>query len=347
MKKAPPAGARPDHSVEPTRYGRLFKPGLRYAVHFQSGLTKPVYASGSPRTLDRRTTNISPMQFDIAISFAGEDRQIARRLAESLSALGLTVFYDDDQQANLLGENLTEYLTEIYRAKSRYCVVLVSAHYVRKRWTRHEWKAAQARAFENFDTAYILPLRLDESELPGLLPTTGYLSLIRCDTKSFDSVVATIATKVSPIAELRRTINAARAAHRRGDLGVACELLRNPSLADEIALDHDALRLLADTELMRGRHEEALPEFQRIVVSFPSDVDAWFQGGVCLVRSGRLEEAIEMFQRTLVLAPGHTTAQAELERISKQRRLEAMPFIGWIYRRMSSYARRSQPLRED
>ena len=85
--------------------------------------------------------------FDVAISFAGEDRPIAQRLAQILKSYDLVVFYDDDAQAGLLGENLTEYLIDIYKNSSSFCVVLVSEHYVRKRWARHEWKAAQVRAF--------------------------------------------------------------------------------------------------------------------------------------------------------------------------------------------------------
>lgn len=282
------------------------------------------------------------MQFDIAISFAGEDRQTAQRLAEAFTNRGLVVFYDDDRQADLLGENLTEYLSDIYKSRSKYCVVLISTHYVKKRWTRHEWRAAQARAFQNFDSAYILPIRLDESELPGLLPTTGFMNLNVSDPISFAAVVKVIEAKVSPTAELRKTVNLARAAHARGDLTLVCELLQNENLKAEIDADHDALRLLADTELMRGRHEEALPHYKTAIKIFPADVDAWFQAGVCLVRSGQLENSIEMFQRTLALAPGHTTAQAELERISKQRHLESIPIVGAIYRRMSSYSRRSK-----
>ncbi len=55
------------------------------------------------------------------------------------------------EQAELLGECLTEYLIDIYKNKASYCVVLVSKHYESKRWASHEWKAAQARALEEYD----------------------------------------------------------------------------------------------------------------------------------------------------------------------------------------------------
>ena len=43
-------------------------------------------------------------------------------------------------------------------------------------WTRHELRSAQARAFEE-NTEYILPVRLDDTEIEGILPTVGYLDL--------------------------------------------------------------------------------------------------------------------------------------------------------------------------
>jgi hypothetical protein len=55
-----------------------------------------------------------------------------------------------------------------------YCIILVSKNYVSKRWTNLEREAAQARAFSE-DREYILPIRLDEVQVPGLLPTVGYL----------------------------------------------------------------------------------------------------------------------------------------------------------------------------
>ena len=42
------------------------------------------------------------------------------------------------------------------------------------RWAKHERESAQAGAFLK-DDEYILHVRLDDSEIPGLLVTTGYI----------------------------------------------------------------------------------------------------------------------------------------------------------------------------
>ncbi len=115
-------------------------------------------------------------EFDVALSFAGEDRQYARELADLLKSGGYEPFYDDYSQADLWGKNLYDHLSSVYKDKARFCVMFLSRNYARKLWTRHERESAQARAFEE-NREYILPVRLDDTEIPGILSTIGYLDL--------------------------------------------------------------------------------------------------------------------------------------------------------------------------
>jgi len=102
------------------------------------------------------------------------------------------VFYDEFQEDDLWGKNLYDYLTEIYRDKAKFCVVFASKHYAAKVWTNHERMAAQARAIKNLGE-YILPLRLDDTEIPGLLDTVAFIDLRR---RSMDNVVASVLKKL-------------------------------------------------------------------------------------------------------------------------------------------------------
>ena len=95
-------------------------------------------------------------QYDVALSFAGEDRIYAEALAVALQCQEIKVFYDEFEKSDLWGKNLYTYLCDIYQNKARYCVVFLSQHYATKLWTNHEREASQARAFgENVE--YILP----------------------------------------------------------------------------------------------------------------------------------------------------------------------------------------------
>jgi hypothetical protein len=117
--------------------------------------------------------------YDIAISYASEDRAVAETLANRLTARGVNVFYDRsaDIQASLWGKDLYAYFAELYSKRARYCLVVISSNYVRKAWTRHELQAAQERALKESlgNREYILPLRLDNTEVPGIFPTVKYV----------------------------------------------------------------------------------------------------------------------------------------------------------------------------
>jgi len=115
-------------------------------------------------------------EYDVALSFAGEDRQHAEALAKLLNKAGARVFYDFAEQASLWGKDLFQHLAMIYGEKSRFCVVFVSESYLKKLWTKHELRQAQARSFA-LDRDYILPVRIDDTALPGVPPTVGYVDL--------------------------------------------------------------------------------------------------------------------------------------------------------------------------
>lgn len=115
-------------------------------------------------------------RYDIALSFAGEDRAYVEMVAEQLKVRDVSFFYDLYEQADLWGKDLYVHLTEVYRDKSRYTLMFISAHYKEKVWCNHERRAAQARAIEE-NSEYILPTRFDDTEIPGILSTTGFIDL--------------------------------------------------------------------------------------------------------------------------------------------------------------------------
>ena len=115
-------------------------------------------------------------EYNVALSFAGEDRKHAKELADLLKTNGYSCFYDENELANLWGKNLYDYLSLVYKDRARYCVMFLSKHYERQLWTNHERQHALARAFKE-NREYILPVRLDDTEIPGIPPTIGYLDL--------------------------------------------------------------------------------------------------------------------------------------------------------------------------
>lgn len=127
-------------------------------------------------------------EYDVALSFAGEDRVIVKKIADLLTAKHINVFYDEQVIADLWGKNLVDHLAEIYGKKARYCVMFISQYYPLKKWTNLERTHAQARAFRDTNE-YILPVRLDATEVPGLAETIGYIDFHQHTVESIANLI--------------------------------------------------------------------------------------------------------------------------------------------------------------
>ncbi|TPN15002.1 TIR domain-containing protein [Mesorhizobium sp. B2-3-3] len=131
--------------------------------------------------------------YDVCLSFAGEDRTYVKNVAASLRERGVRVFFDEYERTSLWGKDLYAHLSNIYSKSARFCIVFISEHYKTKLWTNHERRAAQARAFEE-SQEYILQARLDKTNIPGILPTQGYIDISdKTPTQFTDLIVQKVA----------------------------------------------------------------------------------------------------------------------------------------------------------
>ena len=115
-------------------------------------------------------------KYDTALSFAGEDRKYVEEVALQLKGYGVRVFYDKFEEDNLWGKNLYDYLSSVYTKNAKFTIMFISKYYKEKLWTNHEREAMQERAFES-SVEYILPVRFDDTKIPGIRSTTGYIGL--------------------------------------------------------------------------------------------------------------------------------------------------------------------------
>jgi hypothetical protein len=128
------------------------------------------------------------VDYDVCLSFADEDRGYVGAVAEALRRRAVRVFYDAHAQADLWGKDLYVHFDYVYRKAARYCVVFGSQHYVRKYWTKHELGSAQSRALMNAEE-YLLPARLDDTEIPGIRPTVSFVDLRGMSPEAFADLI--------------------------------------------------------------------------------------------------------------------------------------------------------------
>lgn len=181
----------------------LQRRGDAFIVHGFAGMSEEAFVQ---RNTEGRPM-LSPFAYDVGLSFAGEDREYVEEVATTLKAYGVDVFYDDFERAALWGKDLYEYLDSVYRAQCRFCVVFISEHYAKKPWPRHERRSAQARDLVG-GSEYVLPARFDDTEVPGILTTTGFIDL---RTASPADVAVLIAQKLGKFSEIEALVTDLRA----------------------------------------------------------------------------------------------------------------------------------------
>lgn len=127
----------------------------------------------------RRAGFVTPeheFQYDFALSFAGEDRPFAELLMKALEGLDCTVFYDENEQARILAEDVEAFLAPIYASESAYVIVVLGPTYGERRWTRFESEQFKAR----FGQGRVIPIWSTKA------PPTAFDTTANIGGRSFD-----------------------------------------------------------------------------------------------------------------------------------------------------------------
>lgn len=103
-------------------------------------------------------------EYELALSFAGEHRDLARYLADTLSELDVTVFFDEYFENNFLGKTWSAEFMRIFGTACRFVVVLLDEHHLRKIWPTFERECFTPRVQDGA----VIPIKLDESLFPGI-----------------------------------------------------------------------------------------------------------------------------------------------------------------------------------
>jgi len=129
-------------------------------------------------------TRKARFNFDVAISYASEDRLYVEECAISLARENVKVFYDRFEDIKLWGKDLIVQLEEVFKEKAKCSVIFISKHYINKIKKALQQKeeeisspiltelqSALERALQE-KKEYILFVKLDESQISELFGVT-------------------------------------------------------------------------------------------------------------------------------------------------------------------------------
>ena len=130
-------------------------------------------------------------RYDYALSFAGNDREVAEMLFEHLTERELSVFYDRNEQHRILAENVEDYLAPIYRSEASFVVILLGEEYPKRVWAKFESEQFKDR----FGDKAVIPVWFSDAP-PGMFDET-----VKYGGVTFDRSVSSNA-EVTRIVEL-------------------------------------------------------------------------------------------------------------------------------------------------
>ena len=128
----------------------------------------------------RRRVDLRQHEFEVALSFPGEQRELVSEVADRLEVERGpdTYFYDFNYQAQLARPSLDVLLNSIYRERSKLVVVFVSDDYQKKRWCGLEFRAIKEHIFDN-DHDRVMFVRIGSGEIEDMSSLDGYVDASR------------------------------------------------------------------------------------------------------------------------------------------------------------------------
>ena len=128
-------------------------------------------------------------QYQVALSFASEQRDYVEQVAGQLKSRSIDVFYDRFKQVDLWGKSGTEVFHSIFGNQSDYVVMFISQAYVEKAWPTHERRSALSRMVQE-QREFVLPVRFDATPCPGLPDDTIYIEAEQYDPQELAVMIA-------------------------------------------------------------------------------------------------------------------------------------------------------------
>lgn len=124
-------------------------------------------------------------EFDFAISFAGENRELARSIASQMELLDCSVFFDELYENNYLGKAWRKTFQEIFKQRSRLVVCLLDEHHSNKIWPIFERECFAPRIADEA----VIPIFLDDTIFLEIPKDIAGIKFRRDNSKTLENQV--------------------------------------------------------------------------------------------------------------------------------------------------------------
>lgn len=102
--------------------------------------------------------------WELAISFAGNNRQVVDIVQSQLEEMDVSVFYDENYESNMLGKSLSKVFREVFVEKSRFVIAVLDKNHYERVWPTFERDCFVDRV----EDEAVIPIYLDDTVFPGI-----------------------------------------------------------------------------------------------------------------------------------------------------------------------------------
>jgi hypothetical protein len=167
---------------------------LTFKNRFMQGLTVPQATPDGQDLSERTLMPLSEIQFDVAFSFPGEQRDVVQQIVDKLKkAKRHAIFYDKDFTEDLAVIDMDLRLTNVYKKQSKLVCVFICKKYEEKRWCGLEWRAIREIIDERKGDNIML-MRMDDTEIPRISINDGYIDMREYTT---DEIIGFIERRIA------------------------------------------------------------------------------------------------------------------------------------------------------
>ncbi len=133
--------------------------------------------------------------YDVAFSFAGENRNFVEIIRNALLSKNLKIFYDNSSTSELWGEDLSITLPDHYNS-SKLVILFVDKYYLQKMWTIFERQTIISNYIESNGIKNVIVVLLNgfNKKIPGIPKGIDYFN---CITKEPNRIIDLLINKIT------------------------------------------------------------------------------------------------------------------------------------------------------
>jgi|GEM_PF-844401 len=220
----------------------------------------------------------------VFISHSSNDKENAVAIAGEFRSRGLSVWIDHERIK--FGESIASAI-ELGLSQSTCITVLISSQFVASKWCRAEYEPLLKREIEE-GTTLVLPILIDECEIPPLLSAKRYVDLRPSSPLSRTRQLDELASQVLAAAHDPSTLPSSRLVDT---VRHSLNSLRPETLLQARSVNNPetARRLLQEVSSLIGRFEEYIDEINAVLAE--SKISSAFYGSANAVQEERLLRA--------------------------------------------------------